>query len=73
MRKDNVKTIASPSNVAPPERLITAEELAQHLGTTPRWVIEKARTGAIPRFVLPASNRVRFQLSVVLEAMSHGQ
>jgi hypothetical protein len=56
-----------------PERLITARELADHLGTTPRWVIEKAREGVIPRFVLPSSNRVRFQLTTVLEAMRNGE
>lgn len=51
------------------ERFLTAAEVAERIGTTPRWVIEKARSGDLPSLKLPGSNRVRFLMSKVEESM----
>jgi predicted DNA-binding transcriptional regulator AlpA len=61
-------TVVDPPDVAT-ERYVTAREVADHIGTTPRWVVEKARDGKLPKHVLPGSNRVRFLLSEVRDAM----
>jgi excisionase family DNA binding protein len=55
------------------ERFLTAAEIGEHIGTTPRWIIEKAHSGDLPSYKLPGSNRVRFLLSEVKEAMRNGQ
>lgn len=63
-----MQTITAPPEAAP-ERYLTAREIAEVIGTTPRWVVEKAHEGRLPKHTLPGSNRVRFLLSEVRAAM----
>jgi excisionase family DNA binding protein len=52
-----------------PERFVTAAEIADLLGMTPRWVVEKAHAGHLPHYKLPGSNRVKFLVSEVLHKL----
>jgi len=42
------------------ERLLTASEVAERLGTTERYVWSLGRRGILPRVVLPGGHLVRF-------------
>jgi predicted DNA-binding transcriptional regulator AlpA len=64
-----MKTVTPPSASAP-ERLLTAREVAEYVGSTPRKITEAARAGQLPKYLLPNSNRARFRLSEVLGAMT---
>lgn len=64
-----MNTVTAPSASAP-DRLLTAREVAEYVGTTPRKITEAARAGLLPKYLLPNSNRARFRLSEVLAAMT---
>jgi excisionase family DNA binding protein len=53
-----------------PEPLMLAREVAEWLNMSPRWVMDKAATGALPSVTLPGSNRVRFRRSAVERALA---
>jgi hypothetical protein len=48
------------------ERPVTAAEVAEYFGMSPRWAVEKYKAGDIPGVPLPGSNRTRFFLSEVI-------
>ena len=48
----------------------TAREIADLLGTSPRWVLDKYRADEIPGHRLPGSNRIRFLEAEVRAAVS---
>jgi predicted DNA-binding transcriptional regulator AlpA len=52
------------------ERLLSAREVADFLGVTPRWVMEKYRAGDLPGAQLHGSNRARFWLSEIVATMT---
>jgi excisionase family DNA binding protein len=54
------------------ERFVTAREVAELLGATPRWVMDKARDRTLPSHKLPGSNRVRFLVSEIRAAVAQG-
>jgi hypothetical protein len=54
------------------ERPVTAAEVADYFGMSPRWVVEKWRAGHIPGFHLPGSNRPRFFLSEIIAVWRQG-
>jgi excisionase family DNA binding protein len=54
-----------PAEPAPPEPLMLARQVADWLGMSSRWVMNKAANGDIPSVRLPGSNRVRFRRSEV--------
>lgn len=53
-----------------PEPLMLAREVAEWLGVSPRWVMNKAADGSLPSLRLPGSNRVRFRRSEVETALA---
>jgi excisionase family DNA binding protein len=53
-----------------PEPLMLAREVADWLGVSPRWVVDKAANGDVPCIKLPGSNRVRFRRSDVERALA---
>lgn len=50
------------------DRLLTAKELAKHLGTKESWVMDRARAGRIPRRMV--GRYVRFDLAEVKRALA---
>ncbi|MGH3029411.1 MAG: helix-turn-helix transcriptional regulator [Gaiellaceae bacterium] len=54
------------------EPFITARAVAELLGVTPRWVMDKARAGKLPSRKLPGSNRVRFLSSEIRASLAEG-
>ncbi len=55
MRNTEVNSAAEPE-----QRLLTAAEVAERLGTTERYVWSLGRRGILPRIVLPGGRLVRF-------------
>lgn len=47
-----------------------AREVADWLGVSSRWVMNKAADGSLPSLRLPGSNRVRFRRSDVETALA---
>lgn len=56
-----------------PDRLLTAGEVAERLGTTERYVWTLGRRGILPRVVLPGGRLVRFQESDVDAMIAEGR
>ena len=55
------------------ERLLTAAEVAERLGTTERYVWSLGRRGILPRVTLPGGRLVRFQESDVDAMIAAGR
>jgi excisionase family DNA binding protein len=55
------------------DRLLTAAEVADRLGTTERYVWSLGRRGILPRIVLPGGRLVRFQESDVDAMIAAGR
>jgi excisionase family DNA binding protein len=60
-------------NGGPPDRLLTAAEVAERLGTTVRYVWTLGRRGILTRVVLPGGRLVRFQESDVDAMIAAGR
>lgn len=44
----------------PEQKYLLAWQVAERLGVTHRWVMDKAASGHLPCVKLPGSNRIRF-------------
>jgi predicted DNA-binding transcriptional regulator AlpA len=51
------------------EKPITAREVGDYLGKSPKWVMEKCNRGEIPGYRLFGSNRAVFYLSEIVAAL----
>jgi excisionase family DNA binding protein len=60
-------------NGGSPDRLLTAAEVAERLGTTVRYVWTLGRRGILARVVLPGGRLVRFQESDVDAMIAAGR
>jgi excisionase family DNA binding protein len=60
-------------NGGSPDRLLTAAEVAERLGTTVRYVWSLGRRGILARVVLPGGRLVRFQESDVDAMIAAGR